>query len=178
MDTQGADGNALDFDMTTQPHAPLVDVAAGNMEDSIDLTATQTSNSALDFNLDAMVTNPSGPVAFQPSVDEPMVDLEKTDVGGSLADFDFELGDTRAQNAVASSSALEGLSLDLPAEPAPVSGDDELLGAEETNTKLELARAYEEMGDRDGARELLGEVIKEGTSDQQNRAREMLSKLA
>lgn len=177
MDTQGVGGNALDFDMTTQPHAPLADVAAGNVEDSIDLTATQTSNSALDFNLDAMVTNPSGPVAFQPSADEPMVDLEKTDVGGSLADFDFELGDSRAQNAVAHSSALEGLSLDLPAESVPA-GDDELLGAEETNTKLELARAYEEMGDRDGARELLGEVIKEGTSDQQSRARELLAKLA
>jgi pilus assembly protein FimV len=177
MDTQGAGGNALDFDMTTQPHAPLADVAAGPMEDSIDLTATQTSNSALDFNLDAMVTNPSGPVAFQTPADEPMVDLEKTDVGGSLADFDFELGDTRTRNVVASSSALEGLSLDLPAEPAPA-GDDDLLGAEETNTKLELARAYEEMGDRDGARELLGEVIKEGTSDQQTRARDMLAKLA
>lgn len=44
------------------------------------------------------------------------------------------------------------------------------------DTKLELARAYEEMGDRDGARELLGEVVREG--DQQTWAHEMPAKRA
>jgi pilus assembly protein FimV len=36
----------------------------------------------------------------------------------------------------------------------------------EAATKLELAIAYEEMGDRDGARELLEEVVKEGSPSQ------------
>lgn len=49
--------------------------------------------------------------------------------------------------------------------------------AEEAETKLELARAYEEMGDKEGARELLQEVMKDGTAEQQARAGEMLNSL-
>ena len=111
-----------------------------------------------------------------------MVDLEKTDAGGTLVNFDFELGDTRAQAPLAPPSDIDlsDVSVDLPSEQqaSAVMDDDALLGAEETNTKLELARAYEEMGDREGARELLGEVLKEGTSEQQAKARDLLSKLA
>ena len=49
---------------------------------------------------------------------------------------------------------------------------------EEVDTKLDLARAYFDMGDFDGAREILQEVIEEGADKQQEQAREMLAKLA
>jgi pilus assembly protein FimV len=45
-------------------------------------------------------------------------------------------------------------------------------------TKLELAKAYEEMGDKEGARELLTEVAKEGNAEQQAKAQGMLAKLS
>lgn len=44
-------------------------------------------------------------------------------------------------------------------------------------TKLELAQAYEEMGDKEGARELLQEVLHEGGSRQQQMARDRLAAL-
>jgi pilus assembly protein FimV len=44
-------------------------------------------------------------------------------------------------------------------------------------TKLDLAKAYQEMGDKDGARELLDEVLKEGDAAQQQQAHTMLSAL-
>ncbi|HZN86114.1 MAG TPA: FimV/HubP family polar landmark protein, partial [Burkholderiales bacterium] len=44
-------------------------------------------------------------------------------------------------------------------------------------TKLDLAKAYEEMGDKDGARELLNEVVREGDGAQQSQANQMLAKL-
>ncbi|MCX8017907.1 MAG: tetratricopeptide repeat protein, partial [Rhodocyclaceae bacterium] len=47
----------------------------------------------------------------------------------------------------------------------------------EVETKLELAQAYEEMGDREGARELLNEVLGEGSPAQQARARARLAQL-
>lgn len=47
----------------------------------------------------------------------------------------------------------------------------------EVATKLELAQAYEEMGDREGARELLQEVLQEGSSQQQDAARARLATL-
>jgi len=44
-------------------------------------------------------------------------------------------------------------------------------------TKLELAQAYEEMGDKEGARELLQEVLNEGNAAQQETARNKLAQL-
>ena len=48
---------------------------------------------------------------------------------------------------------------------------------QEVATKLDLAKAYEEMGDKDGARELLGEVMKDGDATQKGQAEQLLTKL-
>jgi pilus assembly protein FimV len=45
-------------------------------------------------------------------------------------------------------------------------------------TKLDLAKAYQEMGDVDGAREILQEVLHEGDDQQKSEAQSLLSKLA
>jgi pilus assembly protein FimV len=45
-------------------------------------------------------------------------------------------------------------------------------------TKLDLAVAYREIGDKDGARELLEEVMKEGDAAQIDKAKELMSALA
>ena len=44
-------------------------------------------------------------------------------------------------------------------------------------TKLDLARAYIDMGDYDGAREILNEVLGEGSEIQCDEARQMLERL-
>ena len=73
---------------------------------------------------------------------------------------------------------LGGLSLDL---GTPGSGEAPSGGGDakwqEVATKLDLAKAYQEMGDKDGARELLNEVVKEGDAAQQSQAQQMLSGL-
>lgn len=48
----------------------------------------------------------------------------------------------------------------------------------EMETKLDLAIAYQEIGDKEGARELLDEVIKGGTGEQIGRANAMRAALA
>ena len=48
---------------------------------------------------------------------------------------------------------------------------------EETATKLELAYAYQQMGDTEGAKEILQEVIKEGSAAQVKEAEELLNSL-
>jgi pilus assembly protein FimV len=45
------------------------------------------------------------------------------------------------------------------------------------NTKLDLAKAYEEMGDLEGARELLEEVVGEGPVDLVEQARAILARI-
>lgn len=49
---------------------------------------------------------------------------------------------------------------------------------EETNTKLDLARAYLEMGDHEGAREILQEVLSDGDSQQRGEAQRLLGEVA
>jgi pilus assembly protein FimV len=46
------------------------------------------------------------------------------------------------------------------------------------DTKLDLARAYVDMGDTDGARAMLGEVIKEGSQMQRDTAKRLLESLS
>ncbi len=55
---------------------------------------------------------------------------------------------------------------------------DFLAGTDEAATKLDLARAYIEMGDSDGARDILEEVALEGNDDQKAEAQELLKNLS
>lgn len=55
---------------------------------------------------------------------------------------------------------------------------DFLAGTDESATKLDLARAYIEMGDSDGARDILEEVALEGNDEQKAEAQELLKNLS
>jgi len=61
-------------------------------------------------------------------------------------------------------------------------GDDDdfdFLGETDENaTKLDLARAYIDMGDAEGARDILNEVLSEGSEEQQGEAKELLSRVS
>jgi pilus assembly protein FimV len=59
---------------------------------------------------------------------------------------------------------------------APAASDADL--ADEVNIKLDLAKAYLEMGDKEGAGEILSEVLKEGDGRQQEEARKLMADLA
>ena len=62
-------------------------------------------------------------------------------------------------------------------EPAPTNDGNRDAHWEEVNTKLDLAKAYEEMGDLEGARELLQEVAGEGSPDLVEQARTILGRI-
>ncbi|WP_248914060.1 FimV/HubP family polar landmark protein [Pseudomonas moorei] len=110
------------------------------------------------------------------------------------ADFDLSLAEEMAApDAFAAelddvNAELESLSGSI-AEPsftahdALASADDEpefdfLSGTDEVATKLDLAQAYIDMGDNDGARDILNEVVIEGDDGQKSEAKEMLARLA
>lgn len=117
------------------------------------------------------------------------------------ADFDLSLADEApvapAEDSFAAqldevSAELDDLSSDLSADlpaaqpeasstAAGLDVDDDfdfLSGTDETATKLDLARAYIDMGDSEGARDILDEVIAEGSDGQQQEARELIAKLS
>ena len=107
------------------------------------------------------------------------------DTGGGL-DFDlqFDMGGAGEKKPEPEKSAapapamdLSAISLDLDApagRSAPDGGDPK---SQEVATKLDLAKAYQEMGDKDGARELLNEVLKDGDAAQKGQAQQLLAKL-
>jgi pilus assembly protein FimV len=66
---------------------------------------------------------------------------------------------------------FSGLDLDL----GEAGGNE--LELDEVGTKLDLARAYVEMGDKEGAREILNEVLAEGNDKQKADAEGILSSL-
>ncbi len=99
---------------------------------------------------------------------------------GSGLDFDLNLGGGGETKEASAPIDLSAISLDLgiPGEAAPPAGEAQADPKwQEVATKLDLAKAYEEMGDKDGARELLNEVLREGDAAQQGQANQLLAKL-
>ena len=71
-----------------------------------------------------------------------------------------------------------GLDLDLPTRAGPATMTGAGSGQwQEMASKLDLASAYGEIGDKEGARELLQEVLRGGDSSQQQKAKDMLAKI-
>jgi pilus assembly protein FimV len=89
------------------------------------------------------------------------------DVSGELSEVDFDIGDDDDAGA-----DLEPTSVMTGRRRGP-----EGPTMTEVGTKLDLARAYVDMGDPDGARSILNEVLEEGDSAQRQEARRLLDDL-
>jgi pilus assembly protein FimV len=55
--------------------------------------------------------------------------------------------------------------------------EDIFSNVDEVGTKLDLAKAYVDMGDSDGARSILDEVLEEGDDSQKQQAEELLQQM-
>ncbi|MEX5506855.1 FimV/HubP family polar landmark protein [Pseudomonas putida] len=113
--------------------------------------------------------------------------LSLDDDSPAAKSFASELDDVNAELDKLSQS-LESPSLephftseDAAAQPEPEPLDDLdfdfFSGSDEVATKLDLARAYIDMGDNQGARDILDEVVKDGDDTQRQEAEDMLSRL-
>lgn len=130
-----------------------------------------------------------------PSIDTPLVEtpVAEHEISFDLPEFDMGTSEESAEKNVTIAETpnefdLSTISLDL-TEPATETADadseinfaPEITAAaesEDVNIKLDLVSAYIDMGDKEGARELLEEVLKEGGPQQQTRAQEILASLA
>ncbi len=90
------------------------------------------------------------------------------------ADTKLELGDQSLDAAISS------MDFEIP-DFDPEEDDDSKLeflsDSDETATKLDLARAYIDMGDADGAKDILDEIMEEGNDDQKKQAETLLTKM-
>lgn len=106
-------------------------------------------------------------IDFDLKLPEAMQDDQETHVtnelSSSLADIDLDLGD---KPDIASHAVSENIAADADIQWREVA------------TKLDLAKAYLEMDDSEGARDILEEVLREGDLEQQSAARSMLDKIS
>ncbi|MCK0508932.1 FimV/HubP family polar landmark protein [Aromatoleum anaerobium] len=140
-----------------------------------------------DFNLEATKL-----ISGEASGDTSLAaqDPEETTFDSNLLDFDFNFDDTSMDSSgVVPALDPSSITLDEPRRgergiaaplldiPQPTGGalSDEAI--QEVDTKLELARAYEEMGDKEGARELIDEVLREGSPAQREAGKRLLEQL-
>jgi pilus assembly protein FimV len=190
----------LEAEAGVEPESPLeaeldrTVVDAGDelsLDEDFDLSLTEDLQSdQLLAELDASTEE----VRFTPDADLGQVDADGENSGFSdedLAGFEAELSaaiesDTAAANETPASvdlpDALDPFVEDRPASEAiGDSMDDEfdfLSGTDECATKLDLARAYIDMGDEEGARDILSEVVEEGNDQQKKDASDMLAQLS
>ncbi|OGA69189.1 MAG: hypothetical protein A3G83_10915 [Betaproteobacteria bacterium RIFCSPLOWO2_12_FULL_68_20] len=167
----------LDFDLgAAAPAQPKTDFTPEGTLIVPERGAAAAGAGGLDFDLDLGTAGAKMPEA-------PAAAPADQDASGSI-DFDLnlDLGGAKPQAAEPATQAtttdLSAISLDLgaPGEAAAATSSTDPKW-QEVATKLDLAKAYEEMGDKDGARELLNEVMKEGDAAQKGQAEQMLAKL-
>ncbi|MDK8464342.1 FimV/HubP family polar landmark protein [Marinobacter sp. SS13-12] len=118
------------------------------------------------------------------SGEEP-ADPEETVAGAEAVEEELpELGadaesDEANEEPPVASTATASKSADI--DESDLGDDDDfdfLSGTDEASTKLDLARAYVEMGDVDGARDILEEVALEGNEEQKAEAQDLLKNLS
>jgi pilus assembly protein FimV len=102
----------------------------------------------------------------------------------SSPEVDGELDFGESDETLDLSDALVDVNANSGAEPslddnADDEGEDLLIAddADQMATKLDLARAYIDMGDSEGARGILDEVLEKGTAEQQQESRDLLSRI-
>ena len=152
----------LDFDLESSKTAPApsFDLDLDSQKPSTPDLPTDSSP-AMDFDIESASPAPAAAAA------EPHKEEKAPSFDFDLSGLDFPESKPAAAGKATSDLDLTDLSLD--------SGGG--AGGEAVGTKLELAKAYLEIGDKDGAREILQEVAKEGSSAQKEEAKKLIASL-
>jgi pilus assembly protein FimV len=146
--------------------------------------SASASQPAPDFDLNVDPTRTKSPESTGSQLASGMdFDIESSNVPARAAEpakeekpasFDFDLsGLDFPGSKPADTSNLETTNTPAMADLSLDSGG----GSDGVGTKLELAKAYLEIGDKDGAREILQEVAKEGSPSQREEAEKLIASL-
>jgi pilus assembly protein FimV len=150
---------SFEFLPTAVPDAEiLLDLSGLNTEQKDDSSSVEFGADS-DFNFNVETISPEA----ANYVDDETPELNSFD----LNTINLELNDD-ANNAVTADTIKESVT------ELSIAGDEPI----EVETKLDLVAAYIEMDDKEGAKELLEEVMKEGGAGQRKRAEALLAQIA
>lgn len=131
---------------------------------------TETDDSSDDISLDMGDIDLGGIDLAADDTDDISLDMSddlSEDIGFDLGDVDLSADDDAT--VIRSTPEEDDESIDISTLP------DDL---DEVNTKLDLAKAYIDMGDSDGAASILREVVEEGAGAQKQEAEGLLANIA
>jgi pilus assembly protein FimV len=154
-----------------QPRAAAArnDESAAGLEFDLPDVARTASGRAPTFDMNATMIMPAtgGGMVHE---EEATLDLEKSSFDPGALDFDLDLNAAGlpSSGGAGSPAAAQGNAV----------SEEDFVESSETDTKLELARAYQDMGDTEGALELLREVVAESSGDQKAAAQALLNELS
>jgi len=166
-----------------------LDIEASELDLDAGEPATASADDAgLDMDFDMSMDTGSEEASLDMDMDinmsgEDEIDLSAEMSGGEsledlTADLDMSMDDTEYSDTDDFSMDLDDadldLSMDTDLEDMDLSGS---LDEDEIGTKLDLARAYLDMGDNEGARDILDEVLADGNDAQKKEAEELMSQL-
>ena len=191
-DESGADVEELLADLNEADAEPdLSEIELDLSEIELDLnpapaaqaSASEASDEDLDDALFGDISLPDELDDLSTEIEIDLPDLESDELElPELASDEIELPDlanVELQDAQLESEDDTGLELSL--DSFDFDSDDDLdleVGEDESNTQLELAQAYVEMGDESGAKDILAEVLNNGSDEQKQQANELLAKLS
>ncbi|HQQ62477.1 MAG TPA: FimV/HubP family polar landmark protein [Pseudomonadales bacterium] len=204
LDAVGTDLSVDSSDALTSRHQAVVldegseEPTSKNAVVTLDESEESTAkNPAVDFgdiSEDHTSKNPAvsmevgseDPTAKNPaivSVDDLGLDFDlDLDLDSQAEEVSFDVAQPVAVAPAVDSGADHDAAAVLGAVTADAGEVDEELGfladQDEAATKLDLARAYIDMGDKDGARDILDEVLEEGREEQKREARALLDSIA
>lgn len=174
----GLEGESLDESFLDELDAELEKVSGeeGSLEE-LDLEDSSLDELELDVSdEDLALMEEFSEDSESPEVDE---ELGLEDALQELETEEDPLGDVPVVEPEPEAEAVTpATGLDIDESDLEDDDFDFLAGTDEAATKLDLARAYIEMGDSDGARDILEEVALEGNDDQKAEAQELLKNLS
>lgn len=173
------DGEGFNLENTEGP----VDDSFASLENELNELSEPADLADTDFTIEDDIADldfeelASQPESSASLADEPVqADVEEEHdedlFAQALSDFSGESDDIDLNEFSSDEAALADLSDDdMDAEL------DFLADADEAATKLDLARAYIDMGDSEGAKDILSEVLGEGSDEQRKEASELLGRI-
>jgi len=119
--------------------------------------------------------------ALQAAASDEAMDFDLSDLSPEVtaagSDGEAERVDLDVGGAMSGDEASEDVTEQVSLDELPEMSELEPVTMSEVGTKLDLARAYVDMGDPEGARSILEEVLKEGSASQKQEAQRLLDSL-
>jgi pilus assembly protein FimV len=176
--------NTTDFDVAATSRFKSPEFSDIGDADRMDIDSTSKlrgiGSDSIDLDLDRLASAlGSGDTVEQPRAEDDVFSSEVFEASQKNRGVDLDVGDALS-GSEAPTNKLKAISTNSTNKISP---DDlalpelEPVTMSEVGTKLDLARAYMDMGDPEGARSILEEVVSEGSASQKQEAQRLIEAL-